>query len=129
MPERRTQPRKDFTYYMQLIDDDTKELIGYLTDVSSGGLKVDSPNELPLNKDFRLCMDNIGAVADKPSMVFVARTRWCKVDFFDPFTYNVGFQIINIEPSDSLILQRVIETYGSEKTGKKSSDYFRSNRW
>jgi len=129
MPERRTQPRKDFTYYMQLIDDDTKELIGYLTDVSKGGLKVDSPNELPVNKDFRLCMDNIGSVADKPSMVFVARTRWCKVDALDPFTYNVGFQIIRIEPADSLILQRVIDTYGSEKSRKKSSDYFRSNRW
>jgi hypothetical protein len=129
MPERRTQPRKDFTYYMQLIDDDTKELIGYLTDISSGGLKVDSPIELPVNKDYRLRMDNIGAVADKPSMVFVARTRWCKVDYLDPFTYNVGFQIINIDPSDSLILHRVIATYGSEKTGKKSSDFFRSNRW
>ena len=129
MPERRTQPRKDFTYYMQLVDDDSKELVGYLTDVSTGGLKVDSPNELPLNKDFRLRMDNIGAVADKPSMVFVARSKWCKVDIFDPFTYNVGFQIINIDSSDLHILQRVIEAYGSDKTGKKASDFFRSNKW
>ena len=129
MPERRTQPRKSFNYYMRLLNDDTKEVVGYLTDISSGGFKLDSSEKLPLNKDYRLRMDNIGAVADKPEMVFVARTRWCQVDRLDPFVYNIGFQIINIAPGDANILKKVVEKYGSDKTGYNSSDYFKSNRW
>ena len=128
MDERRKLDRKDFSYYMQLVDHDTHELVGHLTDISSGGFKLDSANPIPINKDFQFRIDLTSEVASKPSMVFVARSKWCKVDPLDPFCYNVGFQLINISPEDIEIFSRMIERYGT-KHEDKQIDLRRTNMW
>lgn len=128
MDERRRLDRKDFSYYMRLIDNDTGELVGHLTDISTGGFKLDSQNPIPLEKDYKFRMDLTGEVADKPSMVFTARSKWCEVDPLDPFLYNVGFQLINIALGDVEIFQRMMEKYGT-KSENKRDDPRRSNRW
>ena len=128
MDERRNMERKDFSYYMRLVDDDTQNLLGHLVDISSGGFKVDSQAPIPTNKDFRLRMDLTSDIADKPTMVFVARSKWCQVDPLDPFIYNVGFQLINIAPPDLEIINRMMEKYG-KKVKDKRVDKRRSNLW
>ena len=128
MDERRNLDRKDFSYYMQLLNHDTQELVGHLADISSGGFKLDSLSPIPPNKDFRFRMDLTSEVADKPAMVFVARSKWCKVDPLDPFCYNVGFQLINISPGDAEIFNRMIEKYGSKHENVRI-DLRRSNLW
>ena len=128
MDERRNMERKDFSYYMRLVDDDTQNLLGHLVDISSGGFKVDSQAPIPINKDFRLRMDLTSDIADKPTMVFVARSKWCQVDPLDPFIYNVGFQLINIAPPDLEIINRMMEKYG-KKVKDKRVDKRRSNLW
>ena len=126
--ERRGPDRKDFSCYMQLINHDTQELVGHLTDISSGGFKLDSLNPIPPNHDFRFRMDLTSEVALKPSMVFVARSRWCKTDPLDPFCYNVGFQLLNIAPEDVEIFNRMIERYGKNHDFRQA-DLLRSNKW
>jgi hypothetical protein len=128
MDERRRLDRKDFSYYMRLIDNDTQELVGHLTDISTGGFKLDSQNPIPLEKDYRLRMDLTNEVANKPSMVFVARSKWCEIDPLDPFLYNVGFQLVNITSGDAEIFQRMMEKYGT-KPDDKPKDPRRSSRW
>jgi len=128
MDERRNMERKDFSYYMRLVDNDTQNLLGHLVDISSGGFKVDSQTPIPINKDFRLRMDLTADIADKPAMVFVARSKWCQVDPLDPFIYNVGFQLINISPADLEIINRMMEKYG-KKVKDKRVDKRRSNLW
>jgi len=128
MDERRNLDRKDFSYYMRLIDNDTQELVGHLVDISSGGFKLDSQNPIPINKDYRFRMDLTSEVASKPSMVFVARSKWCEVDPLDPLLYNVGFQLVNISPGDVEIFNRMMEKYGT-KSEDKRIDPRRSNRW
>jgi len=126
--ERRKLNRKDFSYYMRLIDSDTQELVGHLVDISSGGFKLDSQNPIPPNKDYRFRMDLTSEVANKPSMVFVARSKWCEVDPLDPFLYNVGFQLVNISPGDIEIFKRMMEKYGTKTTDKRI-DKRRTNLW
>ena len=128
MSERRRIERKDFSYYMRLIDNDTGDIIGHLTDISTGGFKLDCQSPIPLNKDFRFRMDLTSEVADKPYMHFLARSRWCHVDPLDPFLYNVGFQLINITPSDSDIFNRMMQTYGKSVSDKRI-DKRRTNLW
>ena len=72
-------------------------------------------------------MNLTSEVADKPFMVFVARSKWCKVDPLDPYIYNVGFQLIHISPGDLEIFNRMMEKYGREPSGK--IDLRRSNKW
>jgi len=125
MANKRKINRRDFTYYMPVTDDLTKQLLGYLSDISTGGFKLDSQKEIRPGQDFRLHIELTAEIADKTSMVFIARSKWCHRDHVDPSTFNVGFEIINISPSDMAIFQRMFEKYGSQNTtrSKSSDDY------
>jgi hypothetical protein len=127
MADKRKIDRRDFTYYMQVTDDLSKQLIGYLTDISTGGFRLDCSKQIPPGHDFRMQIQLTADVADKTSMSFVARSRWCHPDHVDPNTYNVGFEVVQMAPSDMVIFQRMFDKYGSEKRvkSKNSSDY----RW
>ena len=126
--EQRNLDRKDFNYYMQLVDDTTQEFIGHLVDIGSGGFKLDCRKPIDPDTDFRFRMELTNEVAHKPYMVFVARSKWCKIDPLDPFVYNVGFQLITISPGDLEIFNRMIEQYG-RKHQDRPIDYRRTNKW
>jgi len=125
MANKRKLPRREFAYYMQVKDDISKQVIGYLSDISTGGFKLDCPQRLPTGQDFRLHIELTADVADKTSLVFIARSKWCHADHIDPTSFNVGFEIINMAPSDMIIFQRIFEKYGSEQAArrKNSDDY------
>jgi len=125
MADKRKLDRREFTYYMQVKDEATKQVIGYLSDISTGGFKLDCPQRLPTGQDFRLLIELTADVADKTSMIFIARCKWCHPDHIDPTSFNVGFEIVNMAPSDMLIFQRIFEKYGSEQAAKRkgSDDY------
>ena len=125
MADKRKITRRDFTYYMQVKDAATKQIIGYLSDISTAGFKLDSQIEIPRGQDFRLLIDLTPEIANQNSMVFIARSKWCHRDHVDPFTFNVGFEIINMAPGDMLIFQRMFDKYGSQKAmrSKGSDDY------
>lgn len=116
--------RRNFTYYMQVLDDTTKQTLGYLSDISTGGFKLDCDKRLPTGQDFRLVIQLNSEIADKTSMTFIARSKWCHPDHIDPTSFNVGFEIMNMAPSDMVIFQRIFEKYGTESaTRGKSDDY------
>jgi hypothetical protein len=125
MPDKRKIARRDFTYYMQVTDELSKQLIGYLTDISTGGFRLDSPKQIPAGQDFRMQVQLTSDIADKNSMTFIARSKWCHTDHVDPNTYNVGFEIVQMTPSDAMIFQRMFDKYGAEQRmkSKGSSDY------
>ena len=125
MADKRKIGRRDFTYYMQVTDDATKQLVGYLSDISTGGFRLDTPKEIQPGQDFRLHIELTPDIADKNFMIFIARSKWCRIDHVDPNTFNVGFEIINIAPSDMIIFQRMFEKYGSQSTtrSKGADDY------
>jgi hypothetical protein len=125
MAEKRKITRRDFTYYMQVTNDVTKELLGYLSDISTGGFKLDSQNQIKPGQDFRVHIELTPDIADKNSMVFVARSKWCHRDYVDPNTFNVGFEIMNMLPGDMAIVQRMFDKYGAENRlkNKNSNDY------
>jgi len=128
MKERRAQKRKNFSYYMRLMDVDTQGPLGYLADISSEGFKLDSEDPIPIDKDYHVQMDLTTQIADKPSMTIVVRCKWCQVDRFDPFNYNVGFQLINISSDNKNIINRMIVEYGKPPK-KEHIDLRRTNIW
>ena len=123
--ERRKLSRRNFSYYMRIMDEVSGQLVGHLIDISTGGFKLDSSQAIPANKDFRMRIELTGDVANKNFMVFAARSKWCEHDTIDPSSYNVGFQITNMAPSDFEIFSRLFEKYGSSssKPRQSSDDY------
>ena len=128
MAERRNKDRKDFSYYMRLTDVDTGELVGHLVDISTGGFKLDSKKTLPLEKVYRFHLDLTSEVATKPFMVFKALSKWCQTDPFDPFVFNVGFELVEITSGDLDIFKRIVEKYGTSSVDKRGN-LGNPNRW
>jgi len=124
MPERRKMVRRSFSYYMRMMDDRSGVLVGHLTEISTGGFKLDSQKPIPVNQDFNLRIELPNEIANKTFMVFSARSRWCEHDHVDPTSYNVGFQIVNITPGDFEIFARMFEKYGTLGNNNSSNaDY------
>jgi len=67
---------------------------------------------LPLQKDFYLRLELTPDLADRPFIIFIARTKWCKIDEIEPNLYHVGFEIAEIMPDDKEIFLRVLAKYG-----------------
>jgi hypothetical protein len=125
MADKRKISRRDFTYYMQVTNDSTKEVLGYLSDISTGGFKLDSQKPITPGQDFRVRIELTPEIADKNVMIFIVRSKWCHRDHIDPNSYNVGFEITNMVPSDMAIFQRMFEKYGTDNkpSNRRSDDY------
>lgn len=113
MAEKRTTPRKKFSYYMRVDDDDTQELLGHMVDVSPDGLRLETSSPLPLNKDFYLRAELTPDLADRPYIIFVGQTKWCRTDTIHPNLYHVGFKIVEIMADDREIFLRIVAKFAS----------------
>jgi len=111
--ERRASPRKKFSYYMKVLDSNTRELVGYLSDISEKGFKLDTKQSLALNKDYNLRMDLTSEISNRPNISFTARALWCLPDPLAPYEFVVGFKIVNIPQGELEIYNRIMEKYAT----------------
>ncbi|MCB9109668.1 MAG: PilZ domain-containing protein [Anaerolineales bacterium] len=123
--EKRKLPRRNFSYYMRVLDKNTGELIGQITDISTGGFKLESSKPMPAGLDMDLCIDQVNQISMKSFITFSARTRWCGTDPYDPTIYNVGFQLIDMTPADYDIFVKMFNAYGEQKAAhhKTNTNY------
>ncbi|MBI5943694.1 MAG: PilZ domain-containing protein [Chloroflexi bacterium] len=128
MPERRKLSRRTFSYYMRVMDEATGKLIGHLSDISTNGFKLDSQKPIPVKSDLRLRIDQTDQISNKSYVSFSARAIWCQLDQFDPNTYNVGFQILNMTPSDYDIFLKMFNAYGMQKNSRHDNNFDQAQR-
>jgi hypothetical protein len=114
--ERRTSKRRRFGYYMRMVDNNAHENIGYLSDISSRGFKLDSSRPVQVQRDYSLRLDLTPEISEKPYIVFIARSKWSNPDPTDPTSFIQGFEIVNIAPSDREVFQRIVDKYGSPES-------------
>jgi hypothetical protein len=110
--EKRKLTRKNFSYYMRVMDQASGKVVGHISDISSGGFKLDSKQPVPLNINFKLRIDQTHEISNKSYMIFSARATWCQNDPIEPGTYNVGFKIIEMTPGDYDVFLKMFNTYG-----------------
>src|SRR5258708_37972440 len=124
MAERRHLNRRSFSYYMRVMNENTGELVEHLADLSTAGFRLECAKPIPENRDFYLRIDLSSDISNKTYMVFGARSKWCQKDRLDPSLYDVGFQIVNMAPSDYEIFSRMFEKYGSQNPSRDSTAYY-----
>ena len=100
---------------MRVTDNYTYELLGYLSEISLRGFKLDTQKVLTVKNDYTLRLEYASEAADKPYIVFFARAKWSQPDPITPNEYIVGFQIVSIAPSEQKIYQSIVEKYGPPK--------------
>jgi hypothetical protein len=110
--EKRSDERRKHGFYMRVTDNNTHELLGYVTDISLRGFKLDTPRILEVKKDYALRLEYTSEVLEKPFIVFIARAKWSQLDPITPNEYIVGFQIVSISPSEQEIYKGIVENYG-----------------
>jgi hypothetical protein len=102
------------------MNDRTGELIGDLADVSSDGFMLESFKPIPLNAEFSFRIDLPPDISSKQSIVFTAQSRWSKLDSLDIRMYDVGFEIMEIDPGDTQVFQQIFDRYGSGGNSRNS---------
>lgn len=112
MPERRTVPRKKFNLYLRVMNDDTGEQMGHLIEVSPAGLQLETSAPLPLERDYYLRLELTAELADRPYIVFIARSKWRKPDHIQPNLFHVGFALAEILPEDKPIFINLVKKSG-----------------
>ena len=113
--ENRSDERHKFGFYMRVTDNNTHELLGYLSEISLKGFKLDTPKVMTVKKDYTLRLEYASVVEEKPYIGFIARAKWSQPDPITPNEYIVGFQIVSISPSEREIYQNIVENYGPLK--------------
>jgi len=110
---------------MLVNDEVTGKLIGHLSDISTGGFKVESHQSLTANANFRLRIEQTGQISTKSYLVFNARAMWCQKDPYDPTMYNIGFKIVDMSPSDYDTYVKMFNAYGTQEVShqRNNSDY------
>jgi hypothetical protein len=122
--EKRQLTRREFSLYMSVIDEGSGKTLGTLSDISTGGFKLESRTAIPLNVNLRLRIDHTHEISTKKYIAFTARARWCQRDQIDRFSYNIGFQIVDMTPSDYDIFVQMFNSYGTSRGSEGHQDYF-----
>ncbi len=115
LTERRKYERHNHGVYMRVTENDTEEIIGYLTEISLGGFRLESPKNLAVDKDYTLRLEYAIEEEDKRYIVMVARARWIQPDPVTPYEYILGFQIVSMAASEQEIYKNIVDNYGMSK--------------
>lgn len=110
--ERRTINRRNVSYYLPVMDYNSKQVIGHLMDISPIGVMMDSKIPIPTKLKYTLHMDLMEEIAGQASLDFVAVSIWCRPDPIQPFLYNAGFHIVEITPGNMAVVKYIAEKYG-----------------
>jgi hypothetical protein len=109
--ERRIINRRKFGYYMPVFDNATNETLGYLSDISPRGFKLEGIRPLPVYKVYRMHLNLTAEIAPVSNIVFNAEVVWCEPSPYSPTEYEYGFQIVGINPAEQRIFERLVEKY------------------
>lgn len=120
--ERRNLSRRDLSYYMRVLDESSGKTIGNLLDISTGGFRLEARHSIPLNKAIRLRFDQISGISRRSYMVITAIARWVERDRIDQSAYHVGFQVVDMTPSDYDVFVQMFNIYGSSKSTTSSNN-------
>jgi hypothetical protein len=117
--ERRNRDRRDFSYYMRVMNENTGELVGHLADISIGGFKLESQKPISKNTEYPLRIELSSDISDKSFIVFIANSMWCQTHIIDTTLFNVGFQIVDMSSDDLESFKKIYDMYGSQKSNNK----------
>lgn len=109
--ERRKFKRRYIMYYSRVFDRRTGRVIGYIVDLTPEGALIISEEPIAPGTNFRMRMDMPEDITNKGYLSFEARSIWCQRDV-DPNFWDIGVQLIHIEPDDIALIERMIAEYG-----------------
>lgn len=112
MDDRRRESRKYLSYFSRVIDRDSGYMLGYLVDMTTGGALLVGNIFLQPNSVLKLRLDLPDGFGSQEQLDLEVQTVWSRPDK-DPEFYRTGMKLININPSDLILLERLLNLHGS----------------
>lgn len=113
MVDRRTEMRRKLAAFTTVRDKRQGTLLGYLGNLTFGGLLVIGEKPLPMGGSITLEMEFPDELPDALTrrMVIDARIARCVPDPENQREFNIGFEFINVEAEHAQIIQSLLERY------------------
>ncbi len=111
MEDRRKDKRRRLIYYLQVFNRETELFMGHLIDITTEGMMITSEKPIEVGKVYKIGM-NIQFLGQQDlSLELEAESRWSKpaenADYYD-----TGFQFVNINDDQKLIIEQLIKELG-----------------
>jgi len=111
--ERRSQQRIKISYYVPIVNAESYEKLGVLSEITTKGILVDAEKILPIDQQFRLRLDLNDESFEQPFINFKAKVKWVRPDRFQPGYYNIGFELVDISNNEARIIEKIMEDYSA----------------
>ncbi len=111
--EKRTNIRRHLIFYLRVLDE-KDNLIGYLVDISEGGLMIINDTSIPIGKRFTLKLKLPNDIDHGDYLTFLGEVRWTQQDINQDY-YDIGIKILDQVDHNLKILQKLIDKIGFTK--------------
>jgi len=111
--ERRSTQRIKISYYVPIVNAESYEKLGVLSEITTKGLLVDAQKILPVDQQFKLRLDLNDETFEQPFINFKAQVKWVRPDRFQPGYYNIGFEMVNLTQGDLRIIEQIMQNYAA----------------
>lgn len=110
MLEKRKVRRRNSFYYLEVFEEETKNFVGRLINITTDGIMLESEEPIEVKKGYRLSMELPNSFVWKPKIIFDAKSVWCRKDG-DFETYKAGFQLQNLDTKVEKQVNRLVEKF------------------
>ena len=110
MLERRKVRRRNLFYYLEVFEEETKNFVGRLIDITTDGMMLECEEAIEVKKGYRLSMELPNSFLRKSKIIFDAKSVWCKKES-DFETYKAGFQLQNLDTKVEKQVNRLVEKF------------------
>lgn len=105
--------RYQTSYHLEVVDQSSGELLGYLVDVSQDGLKLTSPRSFSSGERLKLRISLPPEYFEQPFLACETVVRWSKPLVGEK--YHVGFAVNSLELPTSSLTCQLINIFGSRE--------------
>ncbi len=111
MEERRKLERMYLAFFSRVFDRRDGRLLGYLSDLTTGGALMIAEKPQELRKELHLRMD-LPAEFPQKSLDLNAKVIWCHPDEHSDGLFRIGLHFQRISPAEISLLAQLLAKYG-----------------
>ncbi len=108
---RRILERRHLIFYLGVVDLDTRQQLGYIVDISEGGIMLMSNQSIEVGEVFRLKVTLPGSGEYGESFSFEAQSIWSRQGPTEEI-YDTGFKLLDCSKEQLEAIRHVIEELG-----------------
>ena len=107
----RSQPRQQLIYHLRMFDDATKQVAGYVSNISPEGVRLMTEEPIPLNSRFHFRLELPHLIEGKRVLELVAINMWTHTSDRSHF-YESGFRFESLSATERECIARLMFDYG-----------------